>query len=279
MWFYVLRLFEVDSTKIYDNKIPVFYKLRTIFLILLFGFVVLSFYNSFYIWILSGFILLSLFLTTYAVLKINLNIFVNSFSKISTNEKVIALTFDDGPHSNTPEILKLLEENNAKATFFLIGKNISKQNEKVVKSIAKNGHDIGNHSFFHRNMFPFTSEKKMRAEISTVNTLLEKITCEKTYWFRPPFGITNPLVYRAIKKEKMQSVGWSVRSFDTVSKSAKKSIERVTSKIKPGSIVLLHDHPSEAIHILKGILYFCKQNNYSCVTVRQLAEKNNELCT
>src|SRR5690606_14734549 len=120
-------------------------------------------------------------------------------SNKNLKDKKIAITFDDGPHPEiTLKVLQLLKQYNAKATFFCIGQHIEKHPE-ILRAIADNGHDIGNHSFSHHLMIDFNSTEKWLQEIKQTDSSIQKITSKKTNLFRPPFGVTTPKLANALK--------------------------------------------------------------------------------
>ncbi len=188
--------------------------------------------------------------------------------KEKTTHKEIAITFDDGPSENTPQILSLLKNYNAHASFFIIGKKAEQQPE-LLKKIVQQGHTLGNHAYSHKNLFPFQPPHIIENEISLTNQIIQKATGKKTRLFRPPFGITNPLIISAVKKTNMTTVGWSIRSLDTV-KNEKKILERITKKIKPGEIILLHDTSKHILPVLKTLLEILQDNQYKIVNLENL---------
>ena len=198
------------------------------------------------------------------------NFFLKSITHIDTSEKKIAITFDDGPNTNyTLPVLKLLDKYNAKATFFCIGKHIKKYPE-IAKTIADKGHNIGNHSYSHNNFIGFSSVKKWKEEIEQTDALIKNITKGNTGIFRPPFGVTTPNLAKVIKTSNHNVIGWNIRSFDTVIRDKSRVLNRITKRIKPGGIVLLHDTQPNTLYILEHLLLYLKQNNYEAVTINNL---------
>jgi len=197
---------------------------------------------------------------------ITLGYFVNSITHKRTKIKEVALTFDDGPTEFTPKFLYLLKENNVKATFFCIGKQIEKYPETFQRIIAE-GHTIGNHTFSHLNATGFLSTSKMVEEIEKCDDIMLKIGNLKTSLYRPPFGVTNPNIAKAIKKTHKKSIGWNVRSLDTITEDEKKIYRKVTKGLKKGSIILLHDTSEKTYHVLVDLLVFLKDKNYSTFTI------------
>ncbi len=184
-------------------------------------------------------------------------------------EKKIALTFDDGPHPITPQILNLLDQYNAKATFFCIGKNIENHPD-ILKKIDDSGHIIGNHSYSHSHFFDFYRKDRVIDELEKTNAIIEKIIGKKANFFRPPYGVTNPSIARALKKTKHKVIGWNIRSLDGVVKNEKILLNRIKKRVSPGGIVLLHDTSLHTVHVLEQLLLFLQQNNYTIVSIEEL---------
>ena len=186
-------------------------------------------------------------------------------------EKNVALTFDDGPHEMTLLVLDVLKKHNAKATFFCIGKNVEKHPE-ILKKIISEGHIVGNHSYNHSRLFDFYRKEKLIAEILKTDALIEKISGKKTILFRPPFGVTNPSIRRALEVTKHHVIGWNIRSLDGIIKNEKLVFNRIKKLISPGGIVLLHDTSLQSVKALEQLLQFIEENKYKVVSLEQLLE-------
>ena len=211
-----------------------------------------------------------LIFVSLASFNIRWNFFVKSIHSGKSNGRKIALTFDDGPHAEfTLKVLEILEKHNAKATFFCIGKNI-KNYPEVIKKISENGHLIGNHSFSHSNFIDFNGKKSWLKEIEKTDLEIEKITGKKTRFFRPPFGVTTPHLADALRKSGHTSIGWNIRTYDTVQKSPEKIVQKVLKQIKPNSIVLLHDRHEIILPILEQLLPNLARQNYEFVAINDL---------
>lgn len=202
------------------------------------------------------------------IFDIRKNIFVESINSIEKGN--ICLTFDDGPDPvMTPKVLDLLKRYNIRATFFLIGKAIHK-NQDLAKRIHKEGHIIGCHTFNHKSTFPMYSLSKMENEITQTNILIKAITLKKTVLFRPPFGITNPNIKKVLRKLKMNSVGWDIRSLDTITKDTDKLYRKVKKGIdKGGSIILFHDRCETTLGILEQVILHCKNKGLNFKTINE----------
>lgn len=184
-------------------------------------------------------------------------------------EKIIALTFDDGPNENTLQVLDLLKKYDAKAAFFCIGKNIEKHPGIVQRTIAE-GHTVGNHSYSHSHFFDFFRKKKLIEELEKTDALLEKFTAKKINLFRPPYGVTNPSIRRALEITNHKVIGWNIRSLDGVVKDEKVLYDRIVKRVAPGGIVLLHDTSQHSVNVLEQLLQFLQKNNYTVVSLEQL---------
>ncbi|HVD97137.1 MAG TPA: polysaccharide deacetylase family protein [Cytophagaceae bacterium] len=206
----------------------------------------------------------------YGSATISAGFFLKSICSIDTKEKVLALTFDDGPDPlKTPQILEILRLHNIKATFFVIGGKI-KGSEELLKQIEREGHLIANHSFSHSYFFDFYSTSKVIDDLALANRTIQEVIGKTPKLFRPPYGVTNPNIAKALKTSGLISIGWNVRSLDTVIQNADKLYKRVISRIKPGSILLFHDTGSHTIETLKAVILFAEKNSYKTERLDQL---------
>jgi len=248
-----------------------FKNVNIIFMVFLIVFLLLKITMDVSFWWLFRLILLWLILTSVGSLHIRWNYFLVALHKNSkVDEDVIAITFDDGPHPEfTTKAMVLLEKYNVKASFFCIGKNAEKY-PKLVKSILSHGHVIGNHSFSHINKYGFLSFDKVLRDIEQSQEVFKRITNLNLQFFRPPFGVTNPNISRAVKKMDLKTFGWQVRSFDTVANDPEKIFRKISAKIQKGDIILLHDSSQISIDILEKLLEFLKNKNLKSVTLERL---------
>lgn len=192
---------------------------------------------------------------------------MRAFCREKTDRKVVYLTFDDGPHPpETERVLDVLRERGAKATFFLIGSKVS-GNEAVLRRMLEEGHALGLHTYNHAGTFPLLSFDKMLADVNEGKRAVESVTGKKISLFRPPFGVTNPTIAKVVRTLGLQTVGWDVRSFDTMfckssEHSCKQSgydwyvpvVERIMKQVRPGSVILLHDRLDGASELLALLL-------------------------
>lgn len=197
---------------------------------------------------------------------ISLNFHLESVNSLKGNTQTVMLTFDDGPHPNvTPEVLNVLSRHNVKAVFFLIGENIPGQ-EGIVKQIIAQGHRIGNHSYSHHNLIDLWSTNKVTADFDQCQKLITQFQPQSKL-FRPPYGVTNPNIARAVKRTGLQSIGWNIRSYDTSIKDVAKIKARVLSQLKPGAIILLHDRLDFMPQLLDELIPEIKARGFSFTSV------------
>lgn len=240
------------------------------FVFLLLLLFLLNFYAAINIWWFVVVILIWLGINAFGSSRISSNYHVKAFcNNPLETEKKIALTFDDGPSIFTLEVLELLKKYNVKATFFCIGKNIESHPE-ILKQIIADGHLVGNHSYSHSKFFDFYNAEKIRKEIEKTDELLEKYTSKKINFFRPPYGVTTPSIRRALEKTKHKVIGWNIRSLDGGTKNQELIFNRITKRVSPGGIVLLHDTASHSVLVLEQFLQFLKQNNYKVISIEEL---------
>ncbi|WP_339864439.1 polysaccharide deacetylase family protein [uncultured Algoriphagus sp.] len=185
--------------------------------------------------------------------------FVKSIFRSSENN--VLLSFDDGPDPlNTPIVLDILKKNGATAMFFLIGKKL-KGNEALIRRIHEEGHLLGSHSFSHDPKMGLWDKARTAADIEKGHEELLKIVPGAGDWYRPPFGLTNPNIAAALMKCGLKSIGWSVRSFDTVKKDPTKLLDKLTQEIKGSDIVLLHDTQDITVSLLETLILELKSRN------------------
>ena len=174
---------------------------------------------------------------------------------------MIALSFDDGPDPvKTQYILDILKTNQTEAAFFCIGEKII-GNEELLDRMVHEGHIIGNHSFSHHFLFDLFSARKMLVEIKAMSQSVKIVTGFSPRFFRPPYGVTNPNLKKAIVQSGVVSVGWSLRSYDTVIRNEDRLLSKILDSLKPGAILLLHDTSDTMLAILpRSLREFKKQD-------------------
>ena len=205
---------------------------------------------------------------------IRMGFFMKSVCSAKTKEKIIALSFDDGPVADkTMVILDILREHQVEAAFFCIGKNMV-ANESVLKRIPQEGHIIGNHSFSHHRFFDLFSSRRMLQEIVDTNRVCKNSTGLSPRFFRPPYGVTNPNLKKAVVSGGFISIGWSIRSFDTIIKNDDRLINRIINRLKPGAILLLHDTSESTLKMLPRLLNEIRNKGYKMIRLDKLINLN-----
>ena len=162
--------------------------------------------------------------------------------KVKTKEKLLFLTFDDGPIEEvTPQVLDILKQYNARATFFCIGKNIN-ANPEIFKRLMAEGHTVGNHTQHHLNGWQVESNLYFKNVGMGKDSLMQYRDTEPSrIFFRPPYGKLTLQQYNYLKKQ-YKIVMWDVLSFDFDLKASKEQVlENVLKHARPGSIVVFHD--------------------------------------
>jgi len=185
----------------------------------------------------------------------------------------IAITFDDGPIPvMTEKILDILTAHKVHAAFFCIGNRVNDY-PALTKRIHDAGHLIGNHSYWHGAMFDLQSPEKIAKELKDTDVVIEKIIHKKPNFFRPPFGVTNPMVAAAVKRRGYKTIGWSIRSFDTVTKNGSVLLDRVTRSLKGGDVILFHDYSVATLEILPDFLEEVAKLGLKIVRVDELLKE------
>ncbi len=184
-------------------------------------------------------------------------------------ENVIAITFDDGPHSNYTELLlDGLKERGVRASFFVVGERI-KGNEELILRMSEEGHLIGNHTYSHIQL-SMVNEEAVYEEIDRTNAEIESITGNKVEYIRPPYGTYDEELECAIN---MSEVMWTIDPKDWDTKDVDKIVEAVVNEASDGDIILLHDiYPSSVAAALK-IIDELQDKGFVFVTVDEILIK------
>lgn len=199
--------------------------------------------------------------------------------EVPTDKKQVAITFDDGPDPvYTPMILDVLKEYDVQSTFFLIGKRMEMYPE-VVQRELKEGHEIANHSYNHRNFYNISPQRaldEIRKTESLLNTM-EQVGSIKL--FRPPGGTLTEQNLELLKKEGYKVILWSWHQDprDWANPGTQQIAKHVLKNVKNGDIILLHDsggNREQTVSALKIILPKLKEEGYTIVTINELINEN-----
>ena len=200
---------------------------------------------------------------------------------LKNQQKVIALTFDDGPWNKTTEqILDILKKHNIQATFFVVGQHLNARQE-IGKKIVEAGHVIANHTWNHPSKKSKMNPDRIKSEIGRTADLIYKITGRTTNLFRPPGGVLENGLADYAKERKHTVVLWSADSVDWYYRSAQEITKKVLNRASNGGIVLLHDGGGPRGHVveaLPNIIAGLKKQGYEFVTIPELLTiKDREL--
>ena len=160
---------------------------------------------------------------------------------VATTDSVVALTFDDGPApARVDTLLTLLASRNVHASFFLIGRAVAEA-PGAVNALVGAGHEIGNHTYSHQHMV-FRSLTRYREEVSHTDSLLRAAGAREPIYFRPPYGYKLVGLPFVLWRTDRTTITWDIEpeSFPEVARSADRIVEHVLSRVRPGSIILLH---------------------------------------
>jgi peptidoglycan-N-acetylglucosamine deacetylase len=227
------------------------------------------------VWIWIGVALDSLLL--YAVFERRAPVFGRIVSRGLPRSPAIAITFDDGPtEPYTSQILDVLRQFGAKATFFVLGARATHAPD-VVRRAAREGHEIGNHTWDHAAL-PLRTPSAMRVTIRRTSDLVDALTGARPRVFRAPFGWRNPWLDTAARREGCQPIAWTVGVYDTDRPGVEAIVSRAIEGFVDGSIILLHDgrsldpepDASQVVEALPHILREAGRRGFRLLTVSEL---------
>ena len=203
---------------------------------------------------------------------------------VDTTQKIIALTFDDGPSPEwTPKILDELKALDVKATFFMIGQHVE-QYPDIARRVAREGHEIGNHSYDHHGIFFYTKEELYK-EVADTEEVIRAVTGIPTVYFRPPKAWITADEKKWLKEDGYQVVLWTLNSKDWVTFDDKYIIKYLLKRIKPGDIILFHDSGGilgiehgdrhETVKTISRLVEELRKRGCRFVTISELIEESN----
>lgn len=202
-----------------------------------------------------------------------------TFIGLTRGTKQLALTYDDGPNdAHTLSLLETLARHDVHATFFLIGRYV-RQHPDLAREIASAGHIIGNHTFTHPLLI-FKSKKETRKELSSCRAALEDAIGQPSTLFRPPFGGRRPATLRIAHELGLEPVMWNVTGYDWNAPAAEVIEKKVTSQIRGGDVILLHDgghkqmgaDRSQTVLATDHLITRYKSEGYEFVTIPRMME-------
>jgi len=200
------------------------------------------------------------------------------YFKAQTDQKLIALTFDDGPNPiYTPQVLKILNDHQVKATFFLIGQQAQAYPE-LVQQIKARGHGLGNHSFSHAFNLSLMPREEIRREILKAQEVLFRITGEYPTLFRSPLGWVSRELEAVCHDLSLPIINGSIKAGDVSLPGTEHILSAVLDWVQAGDIIILHDaggfgfyrDRTQTLQALPVILETLKERGYRFVTVPEL---------
>ena len=200
---------------------------------------------------------------------------VRSYHRFSTTAREVWLTIDDGPDpDDTPRILQLLEAHQARATFFVVGKNAAAY-PGLIKAVTDAGHEVAYHTHTHPvGSFWCASPGRLARELDDGLTVLRNLGVNPTR-FRPPVGIKNLWLARALSARNLICVGWSARGLELRHGDVTAVAVRVLRDVQPGSILLLHEGPrlppAIRVEAIRHTLQCLQKSGYRCVIPKSAA--------
>ena len=180
--------------------------------------------------------------------------------------KYVALTFDDGPSPRcTPQLLDGLKARDVRATFFVVGCQVEKDPDIVVRMAAE-GHQVGNHSYDHKELGKL-SVREAAEDMEKNDVLLRRLLGAGDYWVRPPYGLLSESERQALA---VPVIGWSLDTEDWKSKNAEKILDILYRQVSDGDIILLHDRYLNSVSAALQAIDHLQQQGYRFVTVSEL---------
>ncbi len=221
------------------------------------------------VWIFWTVLLIFFTVLIAGVFVLKLSFFMPVIARGDKTQKQLLLTFDDGPDpALTPQVLDILDENGVQAVFFCIGMKV-KKNPELVSEMVSRGHVVGVHSMSHSLKFTFGSTDYVKREIRETGQLIEEITGESPVLFRPPYGVSNPHIAKAVRGLGYKTIGWSLRSLDTIL-DKEKIKSRIYIRLGSGKVILLHDNRKTTVDILQELISHCRSSGYIFSGIREM---------
>jgi peptidoglycan-N-acetylglucosamine deacetylase len=181
--------------------------------------------------------------------------------------RAVAITFDDGPNARTPQIVERLRRAGARATFFQVGASVHRHPELARRAVSVG--EIANHTYSHRNLVGLPSAE-VRTELVRTSTAIERATGTRPTLFRPPYGRRDARVDAIVGELGMRQILWSVDTEDWRYSSPDRLIARIRLQLRPGGIILFHDHGKATLSALDWLLAELARRNLRAVTVSEL---------
>ncbi len=221
-------------------------------------------------------------LTLYGVFRPGLSMFADVRTHTPSGKRQVALTFDDGPHPKTTrQVLEILNQRGARATFFVIGRKVDEYPD-VLREMVQGGHGVGLHGYRHDRLYALKPPAYVAKDIERTQQSVQNACGERPVLFRPPIGFISPRTAAGARRARVSFVGWSARAYDGTGPRAPSSILRqVEPKLRDGAIILLHDAAERddftpsALEALPALLDAIESRGLSAVTVEELFARDD----
>ncbi|MDQ0229361.1 polysaccharide deacetylase family protein [Metabacillus malikii] len=207
---------------------------------------------------------------------------VHVITKINTDKKIVAFTFDDGPNPlYTKQILDIFHEYSSRATFFMIGEQMKKHPD-TVKEVVNGGHEIGNHTFTHPMLTQLNDEECFE-EIAATEGIIEQITGNKPNTFRPPYLDYNEHTHAIVQQFGYETIGaLNMDAMDWEQPGVEHIVQKTRNHIQSGSIIIFHDgfgDRSQTVKAVRILVHELLNEGYQLVTISELLKMQTKTIT
>jgi peptidoglycan/xylan/chitin deacetylase (PgdA/CDA1 family) len=191
---------------------------------------------------------------------------LQAISRIGTQEKVLNISFDDGPYpGHTERILNILKEHKVQATFYLIGNRVDDYPD-LARRVVEEGHEVANHTYYHPNL-TWLNRDEARAELLAASWSIQRHTGVRPTMGRPPGGQMNSMVQSVFAEVGLINVLWTISPGDLNGASRGEIVSAFSRRLAPGAILLLHDYPKATLEALPEIIKIARSKGYRFVSM------------
>lgn len=183
--------------------------------------------------------------------------------------KCVALTFDDGPGADTPQLLDILKAEKVRVTFLLVGKSVATYPDTVAREVAE-GHSIGAHTWSHPELTKLSDAGIVNEVNATVEAISKAAPNAKVTFTRPPYGAFNSRVISVLQSLQHAALLWNVDTLDWKNRDPNTVLQQVKEQVKPGSIILMHDIHPTTIQAVPEIIKYLHSEGFTLVTVPEM---------
>jgi peptidoglycan/xylan/chitin deacetylase (PgdA/CDA1 family) len=198
---------------------------------------------------------------------------IQGLHRVRTNQKLVALTFDDGPSADTSKLLDLLNEKGAKATFFVVGKQVEAHPE-TLRRIADEGHEIANHTFGHRALDLLTTSE-IEQEIFRCAAAVRSVTGRQTVFLRPPGGRSGKRLEEVARRYGITTVFWTASCTSREGAKWEKMRDYIVASASPGAIILMHNTEGVTLRALPSAIDAMRAQGYQFATLSDLVARSD----